>query len=153
MCNPSPGNSLCKLLGSHHDGSSQWMLFITGILNRVEQICTGALGVLTLVLPAVELPHSSVCLEILNWSSEVYSKYSNTSKPGNFLKPRGGTSSASSRHLIWEQGREPHIPTSVRVCFGPHRDRGQELVAPPPHLLVLWQLWAAFPKLPSTALL
>lgn len=49
MCNPSSGNSRFQ-----KEGSSQWMLIITGNLNSTEQTCIGALGVITLVLPAAE---------------------------------------------------------------------------------------------------
>lgn len=60
---------------------------------------------------------SSVCLKLLNCSSAAYCKYSNSSQTQHFLKPLGRTHSASSRQLLWEQAREPHIPI-------PYKEKG-----------------------------
>lgn len=64
-----------------------------------------------------------------------------------FPKARGGTQSASTRHLVWEQEREPMgisplspSPVSIRVCFGPHRENK-----------TLWLLHHTFSSPGSTA--
>lgn len=48
---PSSDNSVSMLVSSHHEVSSQWKLYVRGILNKGEQTGIGVLEVLMLVLP------------------------------------------------------------------------------------------------------